>query len=510
MERGELVARALALAIVVSLLAVSGAGGSDAQTPKSGGTVVVGPVAEPNCLNPLTVSTCGAAILTFFWILEKVLTPTFAVAPDFSLRPSLVSRVTYTTKPPFTLTYHIRPEPRWSDGVPVSARDFVFTHDAIRKRLPGELFLELHRNVRSIRIVDAKTVRVVLRTRDAGWHGLFAEVLPEHALRGENLKSVWRDRIDNPKTGRPIGNGPFLIERWERGKQLTLIRNPRYWGPHVAHLDRLVVRFRAGIPPSLEVLESLRRGELDFALFRDTALVPDLRRLRGMRIFPTTTTGWEHIDIRVRAGGHPALRDKRVRRALAYGIDRVAIARALWSDVDPRYEPSDSAVFLANHRSYERNWNGYRYRPAESRRLLEQAGCRSGADGIYVCDGRRLELRLFTTAGVRFRERHVQLVQGQLRQVGIEVVLGFAAPAALFTQILPNGDFDLASFAWFVPPDASGRKGLFGCGGAQNFSGYCQRLLTKDLDQADRIFDAGRREAILNRADRQLAKRTFR
>ena len=51
------------------------------------------------------------------------------------------------------------------------------------------------------------------------------------------------ERIDNPKTGRPIGSGPFLVERWERGKQLTLVRNPRYWGPHAAYLDRIVIRF---------------------------------------------------------------------------------------------------------------------------------------------------------------------------------------------------------------------------------------------------------------------------
>ena len=59
---------ALAAAIVVSLLAVSGAGGADVQTPKRGGTVVVGPVQEPTCLNPLVVACEG---LTTFWVLEQ-------------------------------------------------------------------------------------------------------------------------------------------------------------------------------------------------------------------------------------------------------------------------------------------------------------------------------------------------------------------------------------------------------------------------------------------------------
>ncbi len=142
-----------------------------------------------------------------FWIIESVLGSPFAVAPDFTARPKLVSGVTFTTKPPFTLTYRIRPEARWSDGTPITARDFVFTHQAIRKYgIPEE---PNRTEVRSVRALDAKTVRVVLRTRFAGWRELFGRILPQHALRGEDLRAVWKDRIDNPKTGRADRERPL-------------------------------------------------------------------------------------------------------------------------------------------------------------------------------------------------------------------------------------------------------------------------------------------------------------
>ena len=498
-------ARALAAAIAVALLAVSGAGGSDAQKPRVGGTVVFGPISAPRCLNPL-VSTCGDAI-AFLWITEKVLTPTFTVAPDFTLKPTLVSSVTYTKQPPFTITYHIRPEARWSDGVPVTGQDFVFTHNAVRRQFAADPGLGIHARVRSIRALDAKTVRVVLRARDAGWRSLFGTVLPRHALRGESLERVWSDRIDNPKTGRPIGSGPFLVERFERGKQLTLVRNPRYWGPHVAHLDRLVIRFcqACTAPPPAEVLAALRQGDVDFTLSRDTGIVPELRRISGTRVLPTPSTGWEHLDLRIGPGGHPALRSKLVRRALAYGIDRIAIVRQLFGEIDPRYRPSDSAAFLNTNRYYRSSWSGYRYRPDLARRLLEQAGCRRGGDGIYVCAGERLSLRFLTIAGTRLRERGLGLIQSQLRQVGVEVVIAFAPGSALFGQILPSGEFDAVSFTWFATDHLAG-KDLFGCGGPQNYTGYCQRLVTSDLDQADRILDADQRARVLSRVDRQLAK----
>ncbi|MBA3433179.1 MAG: peptide ABC transporter substrate-binding protein [Actinobacteria bacterium] len=497
-------ARALAAAIAVSLLAVSGAGGAGVQTPRKGGTVVAGPLQEPVCLNPLLAACEGT---TFFWIVQKVLAQSFTVAPDFTQRPVLVSRVTFTKKPPFTFTYEIRPEARWSDGVPVGARDFVFTQAAIRKTLPPGSD-NVHDAVRSVRVVDAKTVKVVLRSRPANWRSLFELVLPRHALVGEDLARVWTDRLDNPKTGRPIGSGPFLVEDWQRGKQLTLVRNPRYWGAHVAHLDRLVVRFcqACTAPPPAEVLEALRQGDVDFALSRDATIASDLLRIPGVRVLPTPSTGWEHISIRVGPGGHPALRNKLVRRALAYGIDRNALVRRLWGEIDPQYRPSHSAAFLPTSRHYRPNWSGYRYSPSESRRLLEQAGCRRGADGIYSCAGMRLSLRIITVAGVTWRERNVQLIQTQLRQAGIEALPIFANGPTIFGRILPSGDYDLASFAYFVAVDSIGAKDVFGCGGPQNYTGYCQRLVTRDLDQADRILDTDRRSGVLNRADRQVAR----
>ena len=491
-----------AAVLALAAVAASPAAGTPTQVPLKGGTVVVGPVQEPTCLNPVGLACAGNV---HFWITESVLGPAFATGPDFTARPKLVSGVTFTTKPPFTLTYRIRPEARWSDGTPITARDFVFTHQTILKHgIPEE---PNRTEVRSVRALDAKTVRVVLRTRFAGWRELFGSILPRHALRGEDLLAVWKDRIDNPKTGRSIGSGPFLVERWERGKQLTLVRNPRYWGPHVSYLDRIVLRFcsRCG-PTEGEALDALRQGTVDFAHLRDPSIVPSLRRIPGVRVVAAPSLGWDHLALRIGPGGHPALRQKLVRRALAYGIDRIAIARQLFGEIDPKYAPSDSAAHLNTSRSYRPNWKGYRYRPALSRRLLEQAGCRRGLDGIYVCDGTRLSLRFWTIAGVPVRQRGLELIQSQLRRAGVEIELQFAPARPFFEQILPSGGFDAASFSWFGSSDALAAKDIFGCGGDLNWYGYCQRLVTSDLDQAGRILDAQQRSRVLNRADRQMAK----
>jgi ABC-type oligopeptide transport system substrate-binding subunit len=55
-------------------------------------------------------------------------------------------------------------------------------------------------------------------------------------------------------------------------------------------------------------------------------------------------------------------------------------------------------------------------------------------------------------------------------------------------------------------PDSTGISSVFGCGRDSNFSGYCQRLVTEELDESERILDEKQRARVLNRADRQLAK----
>jgi peptide/nickel transport system substrate-binding protein len=506
------VARALGLAAAISLLAVSGAGGAtgatSAATPRPGGTLVfTQPQPEPACLD-LMLEQCatGTALITLERLSNRVLEAPFDVGPDLTWRPRLVSRVTFTRTPPFVLVYHIRPEARWSDGVQITARDFVFTHRAILRYGYGEL-RALHKALRSVRAVDAATVRVALRSREARWHALFGGVLPAHALEGHDLRNVWRDRIDNPRTGAPIGSGPFLVQRWDRGRQITLVRNPRYWRGDPAYLDRLVVRFEPKADGTT-LAEAFRERRIHIAYSFPSNFLPDLRREASAKIVKAPAMGYEHLDLNLGPGGNPLLRDKVVRRAIAYGIDRVALARQLTEDFGLAYRLLDSVVFLRTSRYYEPHWSRYSHRPARARKLLEQVGCRRGGDGIYSCAGTRLSLRFVAHVSPgSIRPRIVELLQAQLRQAGVEVLPQFAPQATVFGPggILERGAFDAVVFAWVIDEPDSAWKDLFGCQATDNYTGYCQRLVTARLGEAEKILDPEQQARALNAADSEMA-----
>ncbi|HUP52870.1 MAG TPA: ABC transporter substrate-binding protein [Longimicrobiales bacterium] len=500
---------ALAAAIAAAVLFVSGAGGSPAQTPKRGGTLVIGtrPASEPACLNAFR---CELGV-TFGSFVGEVLPGAFEVLPNATFRSDLIAGADIVSRSPFTVVYRIRPEARWNDGVRVTASDFVFT-DRMRRRHPrlGRGVDLHHTHVRTALAVDAKTVRVVLRAPHADWRYLFDIVLPRHALVGEDFERVWAGEIDNPKTRESIGSGPFLIGRWERGKQLTFVRSPRYWGPHPAYLQRIVFRFL----PVEDIEPALRRGEIDMidpapAILGASANEFHRRPAPGIRALHGLCACYEHFTIRMGEGGHRALRSRLVRQAIAYGIDRAAIAREtgrLSGAGTAALQPADSAVHIPSSPYYRTNWQGFRYQTGRARRLLKQAGCRPGRDGVYICAGERLSLRFVAPAGIERRELTVRLAQAQLRQVGVEVRLVFGSPQTVLGQILPSGAFDLILFGWSVGASTAGWKDVFGCQGPSNHMGYCDRLVTRDLVQATRVLDDTRRAGLLNGIDARLAK----
>jgi peptide/nickel transport system substrate-binding protein len=180
--------------------------------------------------------------------------------------------------------------------------------------------------------------------------------------------------------------------------------------------------------------------------------------------------------------------------------------RELFRETELDLRPLDSVIFRSSSRSYRPNWGIYRYRPTEARRSLERAGCRRGADGIYSCNGARLSLRFIARGAGSRRVQTLELVQAQLRQAGVEAIPVYASTGG-HDQILERGAFDVTLFAWFdLGPEGAGKKDLYGCGAEFNYTGYCQRLVTRDLDQGDRILDARQRARVLNRADAQLAR----
>ena len=131
-------------AALVAATALVTSGSAGVAAPKAGGTIVFGAEQSPECWNVL-LADCN-----LFWsgiLTGPVLEGAYAIYPDLSKRPQLVSGATVTTKP-FTVTYNIRPEAKWNDGVQVSADDFIYEpepEEILARLLPVYVETEVYR-----------------------------------------------------------------------------------------------------------------------------------------------------------------------------------------------------------------------------------------------------------------------------------------------------------------------------------------------------------------------------
>src|SRR5215203_2985531 len=220
-------ARLLVAALLVATSLATSASARTAQPgakpkPRLGGTVSTVLNLEPPSLN--WYLGLGAPFATGI-VSDQVLASAYHdEGPAGRMVPSLAVGEPSMTGGSFAVTYTIREKARWSDGFPITAGDFVFTWQVLArsKFAIREDTRALYNRIVGAKILSPNRVRFVLQEPLPQWKDLFAPVLPQHALAGEDFDEVWRDRIDNPKTGGPIASGPFIFASWNRGSHLTL------------------------------------------------------------------------------------------------------------------------------------------------------------------------------------------------------------------------------------------------------------------------------------------------
>src|SRR5438045_3265767 len=110
--------------------------------------------------------------------------------------------------------------------------------------------------------------------------------MPSFALKGVDFNKVWINDLNDPKSDKPISGGPFYLPNggWNRGKDLTLLRNPKYWGPK-AKLTKVVYRF---LPDTNSTAEAIRGREVDVIYPHNAKKAIALMKSHGCRGGPNT------------------------------------------------------------------------------------------------------------------------------------------------------------------------------------------------------------------------------
>jgi peptide/nickel transport system substrate-binding protein len=334
-----------------------------------------------------------------------------------------------------TISYHLRRNVLWQDGVPFTARDVAFTFAKMRDpRVPFAL-ASWYSIVKSVSTPDPYTVVVHLNapsadaTSELFVNGEYGMIVPEHVLRGTT--DFQRDSFG----GAPVGTGPYRVERWERGAVLELRANPGYFRG-APHIDRIRIRF-VGDQNTLAVQK--RTGELDFVANLPLSQIATLRASPTLVVRRVPTYYLDYIVVNTRLAPFD---DVRVRQALSLAIDRGTLAR------DTFFGAATVADGMVPP------WSRYaaavpgaaRPDAAAARALLDAAGWRTGADGVRRKDGVALAFPMTTVAGQAVLLNAAVELQAGWRAIGVDAELRPLQTTVLFGPdgVLRNGTFALA------------------------------------------------------------------
>ena len=429
-----------------------------------------------------------------------------------SIANGLAVPVDLADKKGIDLTYTIRPDARWADGVPVTTTDVRFTYDVGRNPQSGVSNAELYRRISAIDIKDEKTFTLHVEKLTFDYAAIQDFVLlPAHIERdafAEPAQYRLRTHYNTDPTNPGLYNGPYRVSEFVAGSHILLEPNP-HWAGQPGHFGRITVR---AIENTAALEANLLSGTIDMiagelGLPLDEGLAFATRHGDAFQIVYKPGLVYEHVDLNL---AQPALTDRRVREALVLALDREAISQSLFDGRQPVADTFVNPLDLG----YSADSPRYRHDAARAAAQLDESGWNKGTDGVRRnAQGQRLSLELMTTAGNRSRELVEQVLQSQWRQVGIDIRIKNEPARVLFGDTLPHRRFDMAMYAWISSPEnvprsilhsseiPSEANGFVG----QNATGFANPEMDRLIDALEIELDPDRRKALWAEAQRLYA-----
>ena len=371
------------------------------------------------------------------------------------------------------LTVRLRPDAMWSDGRPVTAQDVRFTWLAQTNGSVAWGYAAYKESITDVEVVDAGTVRFHF---DAAAGTQLADIapdriLPKHAWEPRPFAN-WRDDpgwfFEHMTT-----SGPFLLESRTPGRELVLQRNPDHFEVDLPRLERVILR---AVPDSTALTNQLLAGELDVATGIAATDASRIDGRPGLRLIAYSNRQFTFVSWNT---SKPWFEDAATRRALALAIDRQAIVDTIWHG----YARVGSSPIISAVWAHDPELEPWPHDPPAARAALAAAGwVDADGDGILERGGVPFRFELATYAGAGARWDAMQMIQADLRAVGIDAQPRRVDPNAL-NERLSAQDFDAAASGFAIDTSLDFRP-LFHSEsiGGFNFAAYANPDVDRLID----------------------------
>ncbi|GGJ44281.1 peptide ABC transporter permease [Streptomyces brasiliensis] len=287
------------------------------------------------------------------------------------------------------ITFHLRPGLKFSDGEPVDGAAVKAAIDRAKKQQNSALFGDLT----SIKSVDAEGLDAVIHLTQVDYQ--IPQLLGERVLQIASPKAAASPaELDQ----NPVGAGPFIVTQLIPGTKVLLKKNPDYWDAKNIHIDNVEL---TSAPDAATVVNGLQTGVYNFADIEPNQA--QAAKKAGLEVFVQPGFNASNISLNINKAPFD---DDKVVDAVRYAINRKEFVDKLTFG----YGEVTDQPFPKGYVAYDpKSENDYSYDPAKSRKLLAEAGHKSG----------QIKLDLVIPA----EDPQAEIVQSQLAAVGITVTI---------------------------------------------------------------------------------------
>ena len=424
------------LVVVAAAFLASACSPAGPEAPSD--TVVIGALSDIASWNPyLAEDAFDEKILSLIYPSLAVEQVDYQQHPP-SFAPSLAESWEWSDDH-LVLTFHLRTDAMWSDGVPVTADDLLFSRRVQTSDALGWLWSDIADAVEAVEAVDAHTVRYRFTHRYP--YQLMdvndGPIVPAHAWAGIPFErweeTDWRELV--------LSAGPFVPGLHTPQQEIVLERNPRYFMPDRPRVNRLVFRI---VPSKTGLFNQLLAGSID--LFNDippaeAARVQDDPDLE-LAVFPDRS--YTHICWNL---DKPIFADPRVRRALGMAIDRETLIDAVFAG----FGRTSIGPVLSTMWAFNSSLEPLPHDPAGAVKLLAEAGWEDhDGDGILDRGGQPFVFEVLAPSENEIRKDMCLLVERDLARIGVRATPRLMEWGAVQAAVA-EGDFDAFVNRWIEP-----------------------------------------------------------
>jgi oligopeptide transport system substrate-binding protein len=441
---------------------------------------------EPDNLDPSRSSFATEAV-----VIRQVFEPLLSFDKDLKPVPAAASSFDVSSDGK-TYTFHLKQGAKWSDGQPVTAKDFVYSFKRILDPNTGAEYASFFTDAGivgaadynagkgsadnvGVKALDDQTLQIQLENPSGYFPNLVALwVVPP--LRQDIIDKAPGAWAQNPSTY--IGNGPFMMSEWVHQDHITLTPNPNYVGGMKPILQKVTLLM---VPSNEADYAAYRNNERDWTLVPDAdvqAVRSDPQLSKEAHEYTELTTFWLIMN-----NGRAPLNNPLVRKALSRAIDRQALIRDVASGVG---QPATSFIPPGMPGHQPDLGKDIDFDPNAAKQLLAQAGFADPATFP------QLHFRFATTSANQSR---AEFIQAQLKQnLGISVVLD-SMEAKAYQAAYKDKDYDLAWGGWGAdyPDPQNWMSGLFACNASNNKYNYCNQQFDATAQKGDTSTDQNAR-----------------